>query len=112
MEMFKKIGGKYRSLVVTTVRNVCDVLAMRSEMPAIGMVSSLLAQFGSVPKKCPIEAGKFGVKDFKIPEMFISPFVTGGEYQMIYTAEDHNVQPPVLVSTTYIEVTMVKDANS
>jgi hypothetical protein len=95
-----------------TVRNVCEVLAQKMDTPVIDMAAQLLSQFGSVPASCPIEKGHFGVKDFKIPDFLISPFVTGGEYQIIYQAEDHNGATPIVVSTTTIQVTMVKDANS
>jgi hypothetical protein len=111
-EIFKKIGGDYKSLVVMTVRNICEVLAEKMDTPAIDMAVQMLSQFGSVPASCPIQKGHFSVKDFKIPDFLISPFVTGGQYQMIYQAIDNNGNSPIVMSTTTIHVTMVKDANS
>jgi Protein of unknown function (DUF1091) len=111
-EIFKKIGGIYRSLIVMSVRNICGILAEKSDTPMIDFAISMLSQFGTVPSSCPIEKGHFVVKDFKIPDIMISPFVVGGEYQVIYQTEDHNVEPAVVVSTTTVQVTMMKDSNS
>jgi Protein of unknown function (DUF1091) len=112
IEVLKRINGAYHSLLMTTVRNVCDVLAIKKDIPAIDMVIQLLSQFGTIPTDCPINKGHVGIKDFQIPDFLISPMVTGGDYQLILKAEDHNVAPPVHALTTIIEVTMIKDANS
>jgi Protein of unknown function (DUF1091) len=111
-EIFKKIGDTYRSLIVMSIRNICQILAEKSDTPMIDFAIQMVSQFGTVPSSCPIEKGHFSIKDFKIPDFMISPFVTGGEYQVIYQTEDHNVEPPVIVSTTTVQVTMLKDANS
>jgi hypothetical protein len=112
VEIFKKIKGEYKSLVVTTVRNICDVLSQKKDTPAIDMAVQLLSQFGSVPSDCPIEKGHAGIKDFQIPDFLISPFVTGGQFQMLFLAEDHNGVAPVNIMKATIQVTMIKDANS
>jgi hypothetical protein len=112
LEIYKKIGSSYKSLIVLTVRNICDVLAQTSDTPMIAMATQLLASLGSLQIKCPFVPGHSDVKNFQLPDFLLAPLVTGGDYKIVFTVEDRNGAAPVLVSRSTFEATVVKDANS
>jgi Protein of unknown function (DUF1091) len=112
IELLKKSTDAYRSLLVLTVRNVCEILNHRSETPLIDLIIQIVSQYGIIPQSCPMEKGHYYLKDFLLPDFVFDMLLSSGHYQIKVEFFDENDAMPVSIHKSTYSAIMTQEPST